>query len=98
MNAKHKVSRVFLSSVVVSASLVGLSGTALANPHAAKLKITVSPNPLVETGQTEVHAVIQVSAGPGSAGKQVLISSPRLQSACGGTINFVLISGIQTLN
>ena len=89
MNAKHKVSRVFLSSVLVSAFLVGLSGTASANPHAsAKLKITVSPNPLVETGQTEMHAVIQVSAGPGSAGKQVLISSPRLESACGGTITF----------
>jgi hypothetical protein len=89
VNAKHKVSRMFLSSVVVSVPLVGLSGTALANPHASsKLKITVSPNPLVETGQTEVHAVIQVSAGPGFAGKQVLISAPRLESACGGTITF----------
>ena len=85
MNAKHTVSRIFLSSVVVGASVVGLSTTASA---AAKLKITVSPNPLVETGQTEVHAVVQVSPAPGFAGKQVLISSPALKSACGGTITF----------
>jgi hypothetical protein len=50
--------------------------------------VTVSPNPLLETGQSEVHAVVQVEACPSYAGDTVTINSSQLASSCGGTITF----------
>jgi hypothetical protein len=45
--------------------------------------VTVSPNPEVETGNSEVYTVIQVRADPKYAGSWVLISSSELASSCG---------------
>ena len=50
--------------------------------------ITVSPDTLVETGQAEVHAVIEVRASPSYAGVVVNLESLQLQKACGGRITF----------
>jgi hypothetical protein len=46
------------------------------------ITVTVSPNPLVETGQSEVHAVIQVETNPSFAGDEVNIDSSQLTSSC----------------
>jgi uncharacterized repeat protein (TIGR01451 family) len=50
--------------------------------------VTVSPNPLLETGQSEVHAVIQVEACPSYAGDTVNIDSSQLAAVCTGTLSF----------
>ena len=46
------------------------------------LAVTVSPNPLVETGQSEVHAVVQVEACPSFAGDKVNIDTSQLATSC----------------
>ena len=46
------------------------------------ITVTVAPNPLVETGQSEVHAIIQVETLPSFAGDVVSISSSQLVSSC----------------
>jgi hypothetical protein len=52
------------------------------------MTVQIDPNPLVETGQSEVYAVIQVETSPSFAGDPVNIDSSQLQASCGGTINF----------
>jgi hypothetical protein len=44
--------------------------------------VTVNPNPLVETGQSEIHAVIEVETSPAFAGDYVTISSSQVVSSC----------------
>ena len=56
------------------------------------ITVTAVPNPLVETGQSEVDAVIQVSTSPAYAGDTVLISSSQLDSSCFGGVKFFSIS------
>jgi hypothetical protein len=46
------------------------------------LSVTVSPNPLVETGVSEVHAVVQVEACASFAGDTVNIVSQQLGLSC----------------
>jgi hypothetical protein len=46
------------------------------------ITVTASPNPLVETGQSEIYAVIQVETLPSFAGDVVTISSSQLESSC----------------
>src|SRR5580692_11302436 len=48
----------------------------------AQIEVTVSPNPLVETGQSEIHAVIEVETLPSFAGDAVTISSSQLNASC----------------
>jgi len=47
-----------------------------------QIEVTVDPNPLVETGQSEVHAVIEVETLASFAGDAVTISSQQLNSSC----------------
>jgi len=64
----------------------------------APMTVTASPNPLVETGQSEVYAVLQVETSPSFAGDLVDISSTQLQASCHGTIYFTSVAtglGIQ---
>jgi hypothetical protein len=58
----------------------------------ALITVTVSPNPLVETGQSEVHAVIQVETSPSFAGDAVNIDSSQLSASC-ATLTFETIGG-----
>jgi hypothetical protein len=51
------------------------------------LDVSVSPNPLVETGQSEVHAIVVVQACAVYAGDTVNIDSSQLQAAC-STLTF----------
>jgi hypothetical protein len=46
------------------------------------ISVTVSPNPLVETGASEVHAVVQVEACAKFAGDKVSIDSTQLKNTC----------------
>jgi hypothetical protein len=65
------------------------SGT---GPSTAAITVEVDPNPLVETGQSEVTAVVQVETSPSYAGAVVDISSSQLEASCGlllfNTVNF----------
>jgi hypothetical protein len=47
-----------------------------------QITVTASPNPLVETGQSEIHTIIQVETLPSFAGDAVTISSQQLVSSC----------------
>ena len=54
-----------------------------------QITVTVDPNPLVETGQSEIHAVIQVETLPSFAGDAVNIdSSSQLVASCLGGVTF----------
>jgi hypothetical protein len=66
------------------------SGTGGTGP--AAMTVTVSPSgtadPLVETGMSEIRAVVQVETSPSLAGDLVNIDSSQLAAACGGAILF----------
>jgi len=66
----------------------GGSGGGTGGAPPGPITVQIDPNPLVETGQSEVYAVIQVEASPSLAGDPVNIDSSQLQASCGGTINF----------
>jgi hypothetical protein len=57
-----------------------------------KMLITVSPNPLIETGAGDVEAVVQVSTTERLAGAKVNISSTTLDASCRGGVTFTSIS------
>jgi uncharacterized membrane protein YgcG len=53
----------------------------------------VSPNPLVETGQSEIHAIIQVETSPLLAGAVVTIDSAQLAAVCMGGSEITNLQG-----
>jgi len=63
----------------------GTGGTAPA------IVVTVEPNPVVETGQSEVHAVIQVEANPAFANDDVTIRSTQLAQSCDEVLYLSLV-------
>ncbi|MGH9016438.1 MAG: hypothetical protein ACRDY1_01705 [Acidimicrobiales bacterium] len=58
-----------------------------------QIQVTASPNPLVETGQSEVHAVIQVETLPSFAGDVVNIDSSQLAASCEAVLYDSIASG-----
>jgi hypothetical protein len=48
--------------------------------------VTVAPNPLVETGQSEIHAIVQVEANDQFANDNVFIYSQQLVNSCGSVV------------
>ncbi|HXQ61463.1 MAG TPA: hypothetical protein VN796_03965 [Acidimicrobiales bacterium] len=44
--------------------------------------VTIAPNPLIETGTSEVHAIVQVETSPAFAGDPVFIYSQQLVNSC----------------
>jgi uncharacterized repeat protein (TIGR01451 family) len=56
-------------------------------PPPCGIAVTVSPNPLVETGDSDVQAVVQVEACPSFAGDTVNIDSSQLVDSC-ATVSF----------
>ena len=52
------------------------------------ITVTVDPNPVIETGQSEVHAIVQVETLPNFAGDSVNIDSSQLDASCHGGITF----------
>ena len=55
--------------------------------------LTIAPNALVETGQAEVHAVIEFE-DVAAAGQTVSIDSSQLTATCGGTVTFSDLQGV----
>ena len=74
-----------------SCKSVGGGGTGGAPP--GPITVQIDPNPLVETAQSGVSAVIQVETSPSFAGDAVHISSSQLQAACQGILFFSLQAG-----
>jgi len=62
----------------------GVAGVAAAAVHgkSPKIEVTATPNALIETGESEVHAVVQVEALAGYAGDSVNVSSIQLTNSC----------------
>jgi hypothetical protein len=56
--------------------------TVTPRPVPCSLMVTVSPNPLVETGQSNVEAVVQVNACASFAGDAVSIEAGQLEDSC----------------
>jgi uncharacterized repeat protein (TIGR01451 family) len=57
-------------------------------PPPCGISVKVSPNPLVETGASEVHGVVEVEACASFAGDAVHIDSSQLSSSCAGGVAF----------
>jgi hypothetical protein len=70
--------------MVVTLPVLGMSGMASAAPK-PHIIVSVSPNPLIETGVSEIHAVVQVEARTVYAGMTVEIESHQMDFACAGT-------------
>ncbi|HVC68698.1 MAG TPA: hypothetical protein VNC61_00395 [Acidimicrobiales bacterium] len=68
----------------------GSTGGGTGGPPAL-ITVAVSPNPLVETGQSEVHAVIEVETSPSFAGDEVNIDSSQLSASCLGGVLYTTI-------
>jgi hypothetical protein len=56
----------------------GTGGT----PPVTEIQVTVDPNPIIETGESEIHAVVQVEAQPAFANDNVFIYSQQLLNSC----------------
>ncbi len=56
------------------------------------ITVTVAPNtladPLIETGQSEIYAVVEVATNPAFANDPVDINSQQLANVCGGSLLF----------
>ena len=52
------------------------------------ITVTVAPNPLVETGLSEIRAVVEVETSPSLSGATVHIDSSQLAAVCGGAVLF----------
>jgi len=72
-----------------SSSTGGATGTSTTN-----IAVTIDPNPLVETGQSEIHAVIQVETLANFAGDVVDINSSQLVSSCASVAYETVAGGL----
>ncbi|HVC69048.1 MAG TPA: hypothetical protein VNC61_02165 [Acidimicrobiales bacterium] len=63
------------------------SGGATGGGSGPQITVQVDPQPLVETGQSEVHAIVQVETLPSFAGDLVNIDSSQLEASC-ATLTF----------
>jgi len=108
MKVRHVGAKALVVTAVVSMALLGMSGIASAKKHhhpggssggggtggpPPTMTVQIDPNPLVETAQSLVSAVIQVETSPSFAGDAVTISSSQLQAACQGILFFSLQDG-----
>jgi hypothetical protein len=65
------------------------TGTGTGAPTPGPITVQIDPTPLVEVGQSEVVAVIQVETSASFAGDPVFVSSSQLEAACQGGIGFL---------
>jgi hypothetical protein len=68
-------------------------GTGTGGAPAVQITVQVDPMPVVETGQSEVHAVIQVESLASFAGDAVNIDSSQLTASCIGGVTFENLQG-----
>jgi hypothetical protein len=74
----------------------GTGGTG--GPPPPTITVEVDPNPLVETGQSEIHAVIQVETSPSFAGDAVNIDSSQLSASCKDAQFSLVTAGLATIS
>jgi hypothetical protein len=80
------------NKAICAGSAAGGAGTGSGTGQpTVDITATVSPNPLVETGQSEIHAVIEVETLPSFAGDTVTISSSQLDASC-ATVDYESIA------
>jgi hypothetical protein len=60
----------------------GGGGSTGGPPPVTEIQVTVSPNPVIETGTSQVVGVIQVEAQPAFAGDPVFIYSQQFNNSC----------------
>ena len=66
-------------------------------PPVTEIQVTVDPSPVIETGVSEIHAVIQVEAQPAFANDNVFIYSQQLVNSCAsGSVEFRVNEGHST--
>jgi hypothetical protein len=63
-------------------STSGGGGATGGPPPVTEIQVTVSPNPIIETGVSEIHAIVQVEAQVAFAGDPVFIYSQQLINSC----------------
>jgi hypothetical protein len=70
----------------------GGGGTGGTPPPPPTITVTLSPNstadPLLEVGNSEIYAVVQVETSPSFENDPVVIESQQLANACGGAVLF----------
>jgi hypothetical protein len=66
----------------------GAGATGTGGTPGTTITLQVDPTPLVETGQSEIHAVIQVETSASYAGDAVNIDSSQLTASCQGGVTF----------
>jgi hypothetical protein len=86
--AKHPTKKQCQNGAGGSATGGGSGGGTTSEP----ITVAVDPNPLVETGQSEIHAVVQVETLPSFAGDVVSISSSQLVASC-ETVSYETVRG-----
>jgi hypothetical protein len=72
----------------------GGGGTGGGTPPPTEIQVTVNPDPIIETGVSEIHAVVEVEAQVGFAGDSVFIYSQQLLNSC-ESVAFYQNSGTQ---
>jgi hypothetical protein len=58
-------------------------------PPVTQIQVTVSPNPIIETGVSEIHAIVQVEAQVAFANDPVFIYSQQLVNSC-ASVDFLV--------
>jgi hypothetical protein len=88
--ANHPVQAKKTPACATSTGGGGTGGT----PPVTEIQVTVDPNPVIETGVSEIHAVIQVEAQPAFANDPVFIYSQQLINSCeAGSVEFYVNEG-----
>jgi hypothetical protein len=60
----------------------GGGGSTGGPPPATEIQVTVNPDPIIETGVSEIHAIVEVEAQPAFANDSVFIYSQQLLNSC----------------
>src|SRR5580658_10485130 len=58
----------------------------------APITVQIDPNPLVETAESEITAVVQVETSPSFAGDAVTVSSSQLMGSCFGGVDWFALN------
>jgi hypothetical protein len=83
----------FMAVAAVGMFIPAVGAATTASASGPTITVSVTPNPLVETGSSDVNAVVQVESLPSLAGTSVNISSIQLQNTCAAVYFYSIASG-----
>jgi hypothetical protein len=93
----HHSGKVAQKAGCASSSGGGGTGGPPPPPPVTEIQVTVDPNPVIETGVSEIHAIVQVEAQPAFANDNVFIYSQQLVNSCeAGSVEFRVNEGHST--